>query len=247
MAIVDHPCFRQPENKKLRLWRYTDFTKFVSLIASKKLFFRRSDLLDDPFEGSYSKANVALRPHVYKDIPKDKLDSMLSQMSNFSKWVREWTYINCWHANEHESAAMWKLYAQTNESVAIETDYQTLADTLPDNVFLGLVNYIDYDTEWLPEGNTFYPFTHKRKSFEHEREVRAVVQEVPTNESGIHTGLKNSLSGIQINIDVSMLVKCVHVSPTSPDWFHGLVGVTAKQFGFMFEVRKSNLYSGPVF
>ena len=58
MANVDHPCFRQPENKNLRLWRYMDFTKFVSLIATKKLFFCRSDRFDDPFEGSYSKANV---------------------------------------------------------------------------------------------------------------------------------------------------------------------------------------------
>jgi hypothetical protein len=243
MANVDHPCFRQPENKNLRLWRYMDFTKFVSLIATKKLFFCRADRLDDPFEGSYSKANVDLRPHVYKDLPKEKLDLMLSQMRNFSRWVREWTYVNCWHANEHESAAMWKLYAQSNESVAIETNYEALSNTLPDNAYLGLVNYIDYEMEWLPEGNSFYPFTHKRKSFEHEREVRAVIQEL----ANIKIGQKNSLFGLQIDIDVSKLIKCVHVSPTSPDWFHVLVDDTAKQFGFNFEVQKSNLYSEPVF
>jgi hypothetical protein len=238
MARLDHQCFRQPENKKLRLWRYMDFTKFVFLISSKKLFFCRSDLLGDPFEGSYSQANIALRPLFYEQIPKN----ILSDISNYAKWLREWTYINCWHANEYESAAMWKLYAQSSEAVAIETDYQTLADALPENVYLGLVNYIDYDTQWLPEGTTYFPFTHKRKSFEHEREVRAVVQE-----GVIQTGLKNSLSGIEIDIDVSMLVKCVHVSPTSPDWFYTLVDVTAKQFGFIFQVRKSNLAAEPVF
>ncbi len=247
MANVDHPCFRQPENNNLRLWRYMDFTKFVALVATKTLFFCRLDHFEDPFEGSYSKANVALRPQVYKDVPKDKLETMMAAIGNFTKWVREWTYVNCWHANEFESAAMWKLYAHTNEALAVETDYQTLSNTLPLKAFLGLVNYIDYETEWLPEGNAFYPSMHKRKSFEHEREVRAVIQELPSNENGIRTGLKNNVDGLHIDIDVGMLVKCVHVSPTSPGWFHSLVNHTAKQFGFSFEVKKSNLYSEPVF
>jgi hypothetical protein len=247
MANINHESFRQPENKNLRLWRYMDFTKFVFLIATKTLFFCRADLFDDPFEGSYSKANVAMRPHVYKDIPKNHLGTMLSQHSDLAKWLREWTYINCWHANEHESAAMWKLYAQTNEAVSIETDYQTLANILPSNVFLGLVNYIDYDAEWLPERNTFAPFMHKRKSFEHEREVHAVVQEPPVKDNIIPIGLKNSLSGIQVESDIHKLVKCIHISPKSPDWFYNLVAETAQKFGFTFKVQKSNLYSDPVF
>ena len=243
MAITDHNCFRQPDSKNLRLWRYMDFTKFVSMLASKQLFFCRSDLFEDPFEGSYSKANVELRPHVYKDMPKDQL----THMSNFSKWAREWTYINCWHANEHESAAMWKLYAQTNEAVAIETDYETLATVLPNNVFIGLVNYIDYETEWLPEGNTFYPFTHKRKSFEHEREVRTVIQDLPIINDAIAVGSKNSLSGSSVDVDIHALIKCVHVSPTAPAWFQKLTEQATAQFGFSFNVKKSNLYAEPVF
>lgn len=224
-----------------------DFTKFVSLLVTKKLFFCRSDHFEDPFEGSYSKANIALRPQIYKDMPKEQLDTMLTTMSNFSRWVRGWTYINCWHANEHESAAMWKLYAQTNEAVAIETDYQQLATVLPENVYLGLVNYINYETDWLPEGNGFYPFTHKRTSFEHEMEVRAVVQDLPTTETGIQMNTINPLTGIQVDIDVASLVKCVHVSPTSPDWFHNIVQETSKKFEFAFDVKRSNLYSEPVF
>lgn len=74
MADVSHPCFAQPRDGKLRLWRYMNFAKFVSLISTRRLFFCRADLLDDPFEGSYSKINIALRPQVYGDIPKDKLD-----------------------------------------------------------------------------------------------------------------------------------------------------------------------------
>ena len=33
------------------LWRYMDFTKFVSLLEKSALFFPRADKLGDPFEG----------------------------------------------------------------------------------------------------------------------------------------------------------------------------------------------------
>ena len=59
-ASIEHPCFIQPKNENIKIWRYMDFTKFVSLISSKSVFFCRSDLFEDPFEGSYSKANLKL-------------------------------------------------------------------------------------------------------------------------------------------------------------------------------------------
>lgn len=32
-------------------------------------------------------------------------------------------------------------------------------------VYVGKVNYLDYDHETFPDGNTFIPFLHKRSSF----------------------------------------------------------------------------------
>lgn len=247
MAKTDHPCFVQPQNEDCRLWRYMDFTKFVSLISSKSLFFCRADLFKDPFEGSYSKANVALRPHVYKDMPSEQLGKMMEQMSSFAKWVREWTYISCWHANEYESAAMWDLYAKTNEAVAIETTYRKLKSVLPDKAFLGLVKYIDYESEWLPEGNTFYPFMHKRKSFEHEKEVRAVIQDLPTTDKGVEVGKKNNQMGINIPVVLNDLISGIHVAPTSPVWLAELLAEVSAKYDVSASVKKSDLYSEPVF
>ena len=246
-ATTDHPCFRQPNSEDIMLWRYMDFTKFVSLISSKSLFFCRADLLGDPFEGSYSKANVKVRPYVYKDLEQDLFIKMTNQMANFAKWIREWTYINCWHANEYESAAMWDLYGKTNHAVAIVTDYKTLKAVLSEKVYLGLVNYIDYEKEWLPEGNTFYPFMHKRKSFEHEREVRAIIQEFPIEDNKIAVGKKNQINGIKIEVDVNVLIKKIYVSPVTQDWIVELTKEIARKFGIIAPVQKSNLYSSPVF
>lgn len=243
-ATTDHPCFRQPNNPEAKLWRYMDFTKFVSLLASKNLFFCRSDLFQDPFEGSYAQYNIQMRPHVYKDFPSEHYESMISQLGNHTKFMKEWTYISCWHANEYESAAMWDLYAKTNEAVAIETNYSILKEVLPETVFLGLVNYIDYEREWLPEGNLFYPFMHKRKSFEHEKEVRALIMDFPDTEKSMQ---KNHLSGSNVQVDLNTLIKTVHVSPTAPKWFAELVTeiVSVYQLGAL--VKQSELYSEPVY
>ncbi len=46
-----HVLFRAPANESERIWRYMDFTKFVSMLHSESLFFCRADKLSDPFEG----------------------------------------------------------------------------------------------------------------------------------------------------------------------------------------------------
>lgn len=224
-----------------------DFTKFVSLLDTSSLFFCRADLFRDPFEGSYSQANLALRPQIYKDLTPEQFNRMIEQQTRFAKWIREWTHISCWHANEFESAAMWDLYAKTDEAVAVETSYARLAQALPENAYMGIVQYIDYQTQWLPEGNTFYPFVHKRKSFEHEREVRAVIQELPVEQNQIAVGKPNSASGQVVPIALDSLIAAVHVSPTAPVWLGELASSVVAKYGLHCPVKKSDLYSAPVY
>jgi len=85
--------------------------------------------------------------------------------SDYRKKEREHMMISCWHMNELESIAMWKIYAKANESVCIQSKYSKLATILPDDVYIGVVQYADYNKEWIPEGNSFSPFMFKRKSF----------------------------------------------------------------------------------
>lgn len=45
------PSFDVPD-EHTTIWRYMDFTKFVSLLDKKTLYFTRSDKFDDKFEGA---------------------------------------------------------------------------------------------------------------------------------------------------------------------------------------------------
>jgi len=105
-ASTDHPVFQQPENSHERIWRYMDFTKFVSLLHTKGLFFCRADKLGDPFEGSIPEPTYNERPSHFETLltaaPKNEIGPFIENWSKFRRWQREWTYVNCWHMSNHE-------------------------------------------------------------------------------------------------------------------------------------------------
>ena len=87
------------------------------------------------------------------------------------------------------------------------------------------------------------PFVHKRKSFEHEKEVRAVVTRFPAEgELG-----DTITSGIPIRIDLNVLVETVYIAPDAPSWVGDLVKSVIQRYGFNFNVEASQLNQRPVF
>jgi len=61
MPVTENPAFIAPANVDVKIWRYMDFTKFVSMLEEAGLFFARLDRLGDPFEGSSTRAEVMSR------------------------------------------------------------------------------------------------------------------------------------------------------------------------------------------
>ena len=114
-----------PPNANRTLWRYMDFTKLLSLIENRRLFFPRADQFDDPYEGTWSRAGVELLRDGMRrnDLPPQAVDQFLKM----TETLRQEMFISCWFASEYESAAMWKLYLQSPEGIAIRTDHDTLA------------------------------------------------------------------------------------------------------------------------
>lgn len=248
-AQSNHPVFEAPVEPNVKVWRYMDFTKFISILETNGLFFSRADLLGDPYEGSTSHFNKTAWPEVYKGkIPLASLHAA----SGHNKWQREWTFVNCWHMNEFESAAMWSLYAKTNQAVAIQSTYALLHAGLPNYVYVGTVKYIDYKSEWLPEGNIFYPFVHKRREFAHERELRAVWSDLPktldpNSKDTIYDIRPNSNSGRNVCIDIPAVVQNVYVAPTSPAWFRELVVNVIARYKLSIPVAPSAIDEPPTF
>jgi hypothetical protein len=50
MPASEHPVFLPPDDPGAQIWRYMDFTKFVSMLDNGGVFFCRADKLGDKFE-----------------------------------------------------------------------------------------------------------------------------------------------------------------------------------------------------
>ncbi len=240
----EHPAFVKPQGNKVKLWRYMDFTKFVSLLEKEQLFFARADKLGDIFEGSYPMGNVQQRTiknqKMLEQIPSYirwdlNIKSRDKTMSQFHKKLRNSIFINSWHESQYESAAMWKLYLKSNEGIAIQSTFGRLKDCFKQNtpdIYIGKVHYRDYLTEKIPGNNFFAPFLHKRKSFEHEKEVRALLIEYTWTKDGLPNLSKApSSDGIGVPVDLEKLVANIYVAPENPKWFFELVKSVTKRYG----------------
>ena len=54
----EHPNCIEPENENIKIWRFIDFSKFVSMLINNSLYFSGLKNMKDRFEGRYS--NITL-------------------------------------------------------------------------------------------------------------------------------------------------------------------------------------------
>lgn len=234
-----------------KLWRYMDLAKFVEMLKSSSIHFSSPDCFEDIFEGAHGvETNKTIWDDYYKsffsasiitapdntwhrkdaDALKENIEILLRQISEKHE---KGVFISCWHNNEFESEAMWKMYAvNTKNAVAIQTTYGQLKDQLGERTEIRKIKYIDYDNRFVGINDEFW---YKRKSFEHEREVRALLRDFD----------KIGQRGINVNVDLNKLIDNVYVSPYSPTWFKEIVEDIILKYGFTFHVKDSNMNAKP--
>ncbi|WP_269684075.1 hypothetical protein [Flavobacterium lacustre] len=227
---LDNPNIKLPDDSDTIVWKYLDLSKFLDLLLSQKLFMSRSDKFEDQYEGTFSEPT-------FEEIKKLATDN--PDFLNFYKTHREKLAISSWHINEYESFAMWQIFTQNSEGLAIQSTIGRLQKALkPEtniNQYIGEVNYIDYKKEYIPFDDMFFPFLFKRKSFQYEREVR-IISDISDSKIKINDGLK-------INVDISELIEKIYIHPKSENWYKNLVIQLVSELGFNFHIEKSDLES----
>jgi hypothetical protein len=203
-----------------RLWRFMDFTKFVSMLHCRGLFFSRADELPDPFEGLTSRRSARRDERQPVDAAED---------------LRSRVFLSCWHQNEHESAAMWRIYLSANEGIAIKSTAARLRASLvgvKETLHFGLVRYVD---DWPPAcRDELDAFFCKRKSFDYEREARVLLCS-PNFET----------AGVYLSADLDTLIEEVVVAPMAESWFAELVASVSKRYDLELSVTRSTLFEAP--
>ena len=255
-GYAHHSSFERPDATCL-LWRYLDFAKFVDMLDQQALWFSRADTMVDPWEGALSPEMELARFRQInarvEELSKQRgsnLGPTTQMAASFTtaaamraKWRRKRsrTFLSCWYLADDESAAMWDLYAgRDGRGVAIQTTFGRLDQALPTDfdyaIFAGRVKYIDYRRDVIPVGNAYDLFLHKRRSFEHEREVRAVFD----------SKRKLDAAGVNVPVVLADLIEQVRVAPTAPAWFAALVDRTVQRYGLAVSTHQSDLMTGPL-
>lgn len=242
--------YKVPEAESI-LWRYMDFTKFVSLLSTKTLYFPSAVCFDDIWEGtkglrknkwlwdeffldSFRNSLRTIPTNIRPPLSDEEIESeairMLRELEEGGELDRKRTFISCWHENEFESEAMWKLYSSSvNNAIAIRTTYERLYQALgrDPEIKIGRVEYVDLHSDFVDVNAAFW---RKQKSFEHEREVRALLMKPE------HIEL-----GLAIPCNVEKLIERVIVSPLAPKWFFELVDDVSTTYEFKLTIEKSSL------
>jgi hypothetical protein len=188
-----------------RLWKYMSFTKFMSLLESRSLYFCKADKFEDVFEGK---------------IPSRFFDGWIKEHQDTYKGIhdelKERTFINCWSLNDQESYAMWKIYASRNDGVCIRTTIDRLHRAFMDNYdrpHILKVKYIDFkrDKISLEKRNVYDFYTYKSKVYEYENEVRAIFV------------MNEEVECKVLPVDLNMLIENIYVHPAASEWFVNLI------------------------
>ena len=248
----EHEAFNPPPSDAT-LWRYMDFTKFVSLLDKQALFFTRADKLEDSFEGYLPNLCRAGMREFIEELSDPDRHKILQESIAFTKALPRFTLMSCWHENHHESAAMWKLYSKDDNGIAIKTDFDSFAKsfTASQVIHIGRISYVDYETHFFADKWWILPFLCKRRSFEHEREIRAIVQIIPTKVGKAEKYKPVDLSqdicdvGNYYEVDLSLLIQEVVIGPYAPDWLLELVQSVAARYNLEAPVVRSTLADNP--
>jgi hypothetical protein len=241
-----------------------DLSKFLWLLQRQALFFARADKLDDQYEGYYTRADAAaivdrfgsLRGQIRMCSPMIEehiIHQRIEEIFTYFRKMRTRFFVNCWHMNEEESSAMWKLYTTQNEGICVTSTFLKLRNALPSAAYLGIVKYIDYKRDFVnPDIHgidinasiALKLIMHKRQSYEHEREARAVIW---AERETFTKDLAQANDGYIIPVDLSKVLDAVYLSPNSPPMLVEIVTDLLKKYRLDAPVRQSEVNARPAY
>lgn len=259
-------------SESTNLWRYVDFTQFISIIEHECLWFTNMDEFDDPYEGIVPLRNIEdyienirNRLNISKDVATGIYEIVLPYFK-----LESTLYVNSWHANEYESAALWSQYLESGQGVAIKTDTRKLRNALgqddweveiglgssisPEQLIIGEVDYIDYQNDEIPNGDISLGY-HKRRSFEHENEVRVSFEAPIFDDSdmlmynilAMNWISDNLRHGAYVPIELDILVDEIYVAPTSEQWHYDLIKQILDTHSIDCSLQQSEIDSSPAY
>jgi hypothetical protein len=193
------------------LWRYFKTQRFLSFLETSSLYFAPVAHFDDQFEGALAV------------IPPQFIDPRYAELNHEDgvfRELKEYTNVNCWHLAEHESDAMWRLYAEESKGVVICSALSSMRSALepffftpqarnPEELWAGRVRYVDLTQVRLNPSFAIQRFFYKHVVFEFEREFRLAFN---LEFARLFTG-RLQTGGVLVSADPKLLIERIILGP----------------------------------
>ena len=228
------------------LYRFCSFPSFVKLLQDKCLVFRNFQSWDDPYEGylfntiktDKGKSKIIKIIEELKHAHGQFLIHMLRDMSN-CPYAQSWTKLA-------ESDALWRIYSFSNQAIRIEIDIEDIPKL--NGVQTHDIIYKDFESlqeevkdALMDDGVNWNDlFLKKRKAFEHEQEVRLLLDPRLDKIGQKITNENNSTIDVSF-LKINNFIKSVMVHPMAERWYEETVRKFCAEKGVSF-IGKSKLY-----
>lgn len=195
-------------------WRYMKFNRLIDILSNHNLYFTRLDQFEDLMEGLEFTIWRDLHLLRFYEQPnsRNKPKVKLPTKQQISKWQLG-AFASCWFLTEqkelredkhHDSLAMWELYGKDGFAIGIkfsvlkeliETVLSSFEDREIRRACFGKVLYQSFFNDFEQSPSSKYRALLKQSNFEHEREVRFILErdKLKLNENRI---------GINLTIEV---------------------------------------------
>ena len=223
------------------LRRYLDVPRFINFLMSSSLYFCRTDLFPDKFEGSFT---PSVRDAICAAYKKNKIKYTYEK---FKKELREGVFISCWSLGTDDNMALWHRFGSTNDCVAVTTTVKKLKAAL--NRFTGAgqlsVRKVDYIRHWKDPAIDVNPyssvFRYKTVGYEFEKEVRIIIDRF---DSTFESEEKDE--GVLVPIDLNSFIRSIVVSPECSTWFRSVIKDVSAKYSVSRPVRNSSMAKEPI-
>ncbi|MGB7787908.1 hypothetical protein [Methanoregula sp.] len=242
-----NPLYKQDKPETQIIWRYLNFEYFVDLLSTRTLYFSRVDRVgDDPLEGRITDETFRALEREFEGVswgsPAAK-DVAMNNHKTLFKSAPFHFFVNCWHMNDRESMAMWKIYGK--KGIAIESTIGNLKKSIR----TGAIDYAEVqyitETDVIPTYNIKIPFGYKRKSFEYEEEFRAIrYEQPPVINDKIDLLVPNPQEFLRIPVDIDSLINRVYVFPYAKQGFYDCTKSVMEIYGLADKISQSNFTIG---
>lgn len=176
------------------LYRIISFENFITIcLLKKERFVNPITCWEDTFEGFYlhkldsENGNKEIIDYLYNSLfnqdPYVTINNLAKlQRARFSCYGQSWS-------KEPDSDALWRIYSYNKKGIQMISDRNRILDLINSNHIDGLIcriGKVDYGLDFTSNNSinkvlykgskTDEPFFHKRAAFEHEKEVRVMLQ-----------------------------------------------------------------------